>query len=63
MLFGCISKPVTPGRTPGESRETSIMTDREKTEIDINDDILNAAFNGQEDELRALIEAEEKKTA
>jgi ankyrin repeat protein len=59
FLFGCISDPVTTGKDPGDTRETSIITDKEKTVIEIKDDILNAAFNGQADKLRALIETEE----
>lgn len=57
-IFGCVSDPVSKTATV-DTREKSIMIDSERTVIDINEDILKAAFEGQTAELRGLIESEE----
>lgn len=59
FIVGCVSDPVSTGTAPDDTREKSIMIDSERTVIEIKDDILKAAFNGQADELRTLIESEE----
>ena len=58
FLFGCVSGPVSNTGTV-DTREKSIMIDSEKKVIDINDDLLKAAFGGQTAELRDLLESEE----
>ncbi len=61
-IFGCVSDPVSIKAT-ADTREKSIMIDSEGTVIDINEDILKAAFEGQTAELRGLIESEENMDA
>jgi ankyrin repeat protein len=58
-LLACVSEPVSTGKTANDTRETSVMIDREQTVIEVDSDILNAAFDGQADELVAYIEDEE----
>ena len=57
LFLGCKSGPVATTTAP-DTREASVMADREQKEIEIEEKILKAAFNGKADELRSLIEDE-----
>jgi len=56
LLLGCVSQPGPTEPAPTGVRETSVMIKQEKQVIDVNRDLLHAAFNGQTPELIAALE-------
>ncbi len=59
LILGCVSAPPPRVPTSVETRETSVMTERETMTININTDLFKAAFEGQTSELMNLLELEE----
>jgi hypothetical protein len=59
LLSGCVTLPPSTTTAPGTTTETSVMTRQEQMVIEVNEDLLIAAFNGDAAGLRGALKPEE----
>jgi serine/threonine-protein phosphatase 6 regulatory ankyrin repeat subunit B len=57
LVYGCVTPPQTVETTPSEVRETSIMVRKEELVIEVNGELLQAAFEGQPAALTSALDA------
>jgi hypothetical protein len=59
IFCGCVSPPEPREPTSPEIREASVMVRKETLAIEVNEELLAAAFQGQAEELKAILDTVE----
>jgi hypothetical protein len=59
FMYGCVSPPAPREPTPPEVREASVMIQKQELVIEVNEELLAAAFQGEAGKLKRLLDTVE----